>query len=118
MTASVGSSIVRTEDRRLITGAGEYVADVNRPGQVWARIVRSPVAHGAVLGVDLDAARELRGVIGAFSAADMPALADTPIPLRMEAGEESPVPLFGLQPIIALRPGALRRRAGRDRRRR
>ncbi len=101
MTASVGSSIVRTEDRRLITGAGEYVADVNRPGQVWARIVRSPVAHGAVLGVDLDAARELRGVIGAFSAADMPALADTPIPLRMEAGEESPVPLFGLQPIIA-----------------
>jgi CO/xanthine dehydrogenase Mo-binding subunit len=101
VTATVGSSIARTEDRRLITGAGEYVADVSRPGQVWARIVRSPVAHGNLLGVDLDAARELPGVIGAFSAADAPELAATRIPLRMEAGEESPVPLFGLQPIIA-----------------
>jgi len=99
--AAVGRSIARTEDRRLLTGAGEYVADVSRPGQVWARIVRSPVAHGALLGVDLADARALPGVVGAFSAADAPVLADARIPLRMEAGEESPVPLFGLQPIIA-----------------
>ncbi len=99
--AAVGSSIARTEDRRLLTGAGEYVADVRRPGQVWARIVRSPVAHGAVIGVDLAAAQSLPGVIAAFSAAEAPALADARIPLRMESGEESPVPLFGLQPIIA-----------------
>ncbi len=99
--AAVGSSVARTEDRRLITGAGEYVADLSRPGQVWARVVRSPVAHGALLGVDLAGALAFPGVIGAFSAADAPALADTRIPLRMESGEESPVPLFGLQPIIA-----------------
>ena len=74
---------------------------MSRPGQVWARIVRSPVAHGAVLGVDLAAAQSLPGVIAAFSAAEAPALADARIPLRMESGEESPVPLFGLQPIIA-----------------
>jgi aerobic carbon-monoxide dehydrogenase large subunit len=101
VTRAVGRSIVRLEDRRLVTGAGEYVADVHRPGQVWARIVRSPVAHGALLGVDLAAARTFPGVIAAFSAADAPELAGTRIPLRMEAGEESPVPLFGLQPIIA-----------------
>ncbi|HEV2590886.1 MAG TPA: molybdopterin cofactor-binding domain-containing protein, partial [Gaiellaceae bacterium] len=100
MTA-VGSSFTRTEDLRLITGAGEYVADVSRPGQLWARIVRSPVAHGTILEVDLSEARAYPGVVGAFSAADAPALAGTRIPLRMEAGEESPVPLFGLQPIIA-----------------
>jgi carbon-monoxide dehydrogenase large subunit len=99
--ATVGSSIARTEDRRLITGAGEYVADVSRPDQVWARIVRSPVAHGALVGVDLSGAVALPGVIAAFSAADIPELAGTRIPLRMEAGEESPVPLFGLQPVIA-----------------
>ncbi len=101
MTGVVGNSIVRTEDRRLITGTGEYVADVSRPGQLWARIVRSPVAHGAVLGVDLSSAIAVPGVVGAFSAVDAPELADTRIPLRMEAGEESPVPLFGLQPVIA-----------------
>jgi carbon-monoxide dehydrogenase large subunit len=99
--AAVGRSIVRTEDRRLLTGAGEYIADVSRPGQVWARIVRSPVANGALLGVDLADALALPGVVGAFSALDAPELADARIPLRMESGEESPVPLFGLQPIIA-----------------
>jgi len=99
--AAVGRSIVRTEDRRLVTGAGEYIADVSRPGQVWARIVRSPVAHGALLGVDLSGAQALPGVVGAFTAVEAPMLADARIPLRMESGEESPVPLFGLQPIIA-----------------
>ncbi|MGH2850404.1 MAG: xanthine dehydrogenase family protein molybdopterin-binding subunit [Solirubrobacteraceae bacterium] len=99
--AAVGRGLQRTEDRRLITGGGEYVADVTRPGQLWARIVRSPVAHGLILDVDLSDARALPGVAGAFSAADAPALAAARIPLRMEAGEESPVPLFGLQPIIA-----------------
>ena len=98
---AVGSSIARLEDRRLVTGAGEYVADVSRPGQLCARIVRSPVAHGSLLEVDLARAQAFPGVIGAFSATDAPALAGARIPLRMESGEESPVPLFGLQPIIA-----------------
>jgi CO/xanthine dehydrogenase Mo-binding subunit len=98
---AVGRSTARLEDRRLLTGAGEYIGDVSRPGQVWARIVRSPVAHGALLGVDLAGARAFPGVVGAFSAVDAPVLADARIPLRMEPGEESPVPLFGLQPVIA-----------------
>jgi carbon-monoxide dehydrogenase large subunit len=99
--ASVGRALTRSEDRRLITGSGEYVADVTRPGQLWARIVRSPVAHGVIRDIDLSDARALPGVAGAFSAGDAPTLAAARIPLRMEAGEESPVPTFGLQPIIA-----------------
>ena len=99
--SKLGQAIHRLEDRRLITGSGIYVADVNRPGQVWARIVRSPVAHGRILDIDLDAAREMPGVIGAFSAGDAPELASAQIPLRLEAGEDSPIPDWGLQPIIA-----------------
>jgi len=97
----VGRGVTRLEDRRLITGAGEYIGDVTRPGQLWARVVRSPVAHGAIVNVDVSAARALPEVAGAFSAADVPELAAARIPLRMEVGEESPVPTFGLQPIIA-----------------
>ncbi len=97
----VGRRVTRVEDRRLITGAGEYIADVTRPGQLWARIIRSPVAHGVITNVDVSAAQSLPGVAGVFSAADAPELAAARIPLRMEAGEESPVPTFGLQPIIA-----------------
>jgi carbon-monoxide dehydrogenase large subunit len=98
---AVGQRIQRVEDRRLGTGTGQYVGDVTRPGQLWARIVRSPVAHGLIRGLELADASALPGVAGVFSAADAPALAAARIPLRMEPGEESPVPLFGLQPIIA-----------------
>lgn len=97
----IGKPIRRSEDRALVTGRGQYAADLQRPGQVWARIVRSPVAHGAVGAVELDGARALPGVIGAYAAGDAPRLAAARIPLRMEAGEESPVPEWGLQPIIA-----------------
>jgi carbon-monoxide dehydrogenase large subunit len=97
----VGRGVTRVEDLRLITGAGEYIGDVRRPGQLWARVIRSPVAHGVITNVDLSAAQALPGVAGVFSAADAPELAAARIPLRMEVGEESPVPTFGLQPIIA-----------------
>ena len=100
-TGAVGRAIARTEDRRLVTGAGEYIGDVSRPGQLWARVVRRPVAHGTILVIDARDARALPGVAAVFTAADAPELAAARIPLRMESGEESPVPLFGLQPIIA-----------------
>lgn len=97
----IGRPIRRLEDRRLVSGAGRYVADVQRPGQVWARIVRSPIAHGAIMELDLSAARGMPGVIAAYAAADAPSLADARIPLRMEPGEEAPVPDWSLQPILA-----------------
>ncbi len=97
----LGQPVRRLEDRCLVTGAGEYVADVNRPGQVWARIIRSPVAHGRIIDIDLDPARAMPGVIGAYAAADAPELAEARIPLRLEVGEVSGLPEWGLQPILA-----------------
>src|SRR5262249_39127243 len=38
-----GRSVPRKEDRRLVTGRGRYVDDVNRPGQLHAAFVRSEV---------------------------------------------------------------------------
>lgn len=99
--ALVGKPVRRLEDRALVTGSGQYAADVHRPGQLWARIIRSPVAHGAIVEVDLESAREMPGVVGAYGGAEVPELAAARIPLRMEAGEESPVPEWGLQPVIA-----------------
>jgi aerobic carbon-monoxide dehydrogenase large subunit len=97
----VGKPIRRLEDRALVTGRGQYAADLHRPGQLWARIVRSPVAHGAIVSVDLEAVRDMPGVIGAYASGDAPELAAARIPPRLEAGEESPIPGWGLQPIIA-----------------
>ena len=43
----VGRSVRRVEDARLLRGAGRFVDDVDRPGQLWMRVVRSPSARRA-----------------------------------------------------------------------
>jgi carbon-monoxide dehydrogenase large subunit len=80
---SVGKPILRKEDDRLIKGLGCFVGDVNRPNQVYARIVRSQVAHAKLVAVHLEEARARPGCIAAFAAADIPGIADKKIPIRI-----------------------------------
>ncbi len=44
----MGHSVKRKEDPRFIRGQGEYIDDVNLPGQLWLDIVRSPYAHATI----------------------------------------------------------------------
>src|ERR1700744_1967083 len=57
-----GTSVKRSEDLRILAGAGHYVDDIKLPGMLHAAFVRSPLAHGRVLAVDPSAARALPGV--------------------------------------------------------
>lgn len=93
----IGASLERVEDQRLLTGRGQYVADLDEPGALHAAILRSPVAHGRIIGLGLDAARALPGVRAIVTAADIPRPVPK-IPLRLV-----PLPEFEpyLQPIIA-----------------
>jgi carbon-monoxide dehydrogenase large subunit len=76
----VGRAVPRVEDRRLLTGTGAYVADMDLDGQLHMRVVRSELAHAAVHSVDTAAARQREGVIGVFTAGDVP---DVRIPVRL-----------------------------------
>lgn len=69
----MGASVRRKEDYRFITGNGNYVDDINRPNQVYAYIVRSPVAHARLAGVDSAAALAVPGVVAVLTGADMAA---------------------------------------------
>ncbi len=40
--SAVGRRMGRLEDRRLLRGLGHFVDDVNRVGQLWMRVFRSP----------------------------------------------------------------------------
>jgi aerobic carbon-monoxide dehydrogenase large subunit len=94
----VGRSVRRVEDARLLTGAGRFVDDVDRAGQLWMRVVRSPSAHAELRGIDTAAAREIDGVCAVVTAAD---LGDPPphIPVRLETAD---APLGDcLQPVLA-----------------
>lgn len=63
----IGHSLKRLEDRPLLLGAGAFAADCNWPGQIFMRIVRSPVAFGKILGVDATEAVQLEGVVAVWT---------------------------------------------------
>jgi carbon-monoxide dehydrogenase large subunit len=69
----VGTSVPRKEDRKLVTGNGQFIDNLNLPGQVWLEVVRSPHAHARIASVDLTKARALPGVHAAFSGAELAA---------------------------------------------
>jgi len=72
MTAPIGLSVKRREDRRLLTGRGRYVDDVRLPHLCHAAIVRSPHAHARIVGVDARRATALPGVLAVLTIADLP----------------------------------------------
>jgi carbon-monoxide dehydrogenase large subunit len=70
---AVGQPVTRKEDPKLLRGEGRYTDDISLPGQVYAVIVRSRVAHGRLLGIDTEAARTMPGVLGVYTGADLAA---------------------------------------------
>lgn len=67
----VGDAPLRREDARFVAGAGRYLDDLAFDGLAYAAFVRSPYAHAAVESVDVDAAKNMPGVLGAFTAIDL-----------------------------------------------
>ena len=58
----IGKRIPRLSGRDKVTGKAKYTFDINRPGMLYGRILRSEVAHANVVGVDLSEAQALPGV--------------------------------------------------------
>ena len=72
----MGTRVLRTEDPRLLTHGGVYTDDMRVPeltGAAHVTIVRSPLAHGLITGIDASAAAAMPGVVAVLTAADLPA---------------------------------------------
>jgi carbon-monoxide dehydrogenase large subunit len=67
----IGKSVKRVEDKRFITGHGNYTDDIVLPQQTFASFVRSQYAHAKILSVDVTAARAMPGVIAIYTGADV-----------------------------------------------
>jgi aerobic carbon-monoxide dehydrogenase large subunit len=61
----------RLEDQRMITGHGQYIDDLNKPGMVHVAFVRSTVARGRIINLDATEARQVPGVIAVLTAAEI-----------------------------------------------
>jgi len=97
----IGQPLPRVEDYRLVTGRGQFVADVQPDGLIQAAILRSPVAHGRIVSIDTEAALALPGVHGVITAREIGEALDQvmpEIPVRMAPIEQQE---RFLQPVIA-----------------
>lgn len=61
----------RLEDHRFLTGAGRYVGDLVEPDDLHAHFYRSPVAHGVLGDVDIEAAANAPGVVAVLTSVDL-----------------------------------------------
>ena len=70
----LGNRVVRVEDPGLLTGATQFVGDIDDPlldGALHVTYVRSAMAHARFAVVDIADALQQPGVVGVFTAADL-----------------------------------------------
>ena len=58
----IGQPVPREEDPYLLRGNGRYVDDVTAGGQLHATVLRSPLPHAKINGIDTAAAKSAPGV--------------------------------------------------------
>ncbi|MDB5841102.1 MAG: carbon monoxide dehydrogenase [Herminiimonas sp.] len=78
----MGRPLPRSEDFRMLTGAGCYIDDFQCEDMVYAVVIRSAVGHARINGVDASAALDLPGVLAVYTWDDIKDLA-RPIPIRL-----------------------------------
>ncbi len=58
----VGKRIPRIDGYERVTGQAQYTGDVQLPGMLYARVLRSPHPHAKIVGIDSSKAEKLPGV--------------------------------------------------------
>lgn len=58
----IGKNIKRIDGPAKVSGKAKYTYDLNRPGMLFGKIVRSPYAHAKITGIDMSVAEKMPGV--------------------------------------------------------
>ncbi|MDO9498515.1 xanthine dehydrogenase family protein molybdopterin-binding subunit [Falsiroseomonas sp.] len=99
----IGASLRRKEDYRFLLGRGQYVDDLNRPGQTHAVMLRSPHAHATIDRIDTAAAKAMPGVKAIFVGEDMAAESIGGIPCGWQIHNKDGSPMAEpMHPALAL----------------
>ncbi len=70
--SGVGASIRKNDAIPKVTGAAVFAADIKRPGMLFAKVLRSKVAHAELTGIDTSEAARQPGVVRVLTANDVP----------------------------------------------
>lgn len=68
---SVGIPSPRVEGEQKVAGGAVYAVDVVLPDMLWAKVARSPIAHGRIKKIDIAKALALPGVNAIVTGADL-----------------------------------------------
>lgn len=97
----VGQRVRRTEDPRLLAGAGRYVDDLAPPGTLHVAIRRSDQPHARIRGIAAAEALALPGIVAVFDATDLEDMIRPATPASRMAG-------YHATPIRPLARGVVR----------
>lgn len=67
----IGQPVPRADAQRLLQGRGRFVDDLQLPRMVHAAFLRSPIAHGRIVELDVEAARAMPGVVAVITGDDL-----------------------------------------------
>ncbi len=69
--SAVGSSIPRVDGNAKVSGAAQYTADIELPGMLHAKALRSPHPHARLVSIDVSKAAALPGVAAVVTRDDL-----------------------------------------------
>src|SRR5271165_634298 len=82
----VGQRVKRTEDPRLLAGAGRYVDDITPPGTLHIALRRSDQPHARIKSIDSGDAFSVPGVVAIYDATDLEGQIQPAIPASKMKG--------------------------------
>jgi CO/xanthine dehydrogenase Mo-binding subunit len=68
----IGHSVPRRDGTGHVTGQTKYVDDISFPDMLHLKMVRSPIHHGILKGIDFSEAEKVPGFVRALTAEDVP----------------------------------------------
>ena len=69
----IGQGMKRKEDQRFLTGQGQYTDDLAVAGMARAVLVRAPMAHARITGIETAGAKAAPGVLAVLTGEDVAA---------------------------------------------
>lgn len=84
-----------------ITGKARYVNDLSFPGMLYVQTVRIPFAHARIINIDCTEALKEKGVVGVYTAKDVPGVNQKPKDRPVLADQETKYTGDGVAIVVA-----------------
>lgn len=90
-TRYIGKNVPRVDAAAKVTGRARYAGDLELPGMLFGKLLRSPLAHARIKQIDISRARALPGVKAVITGKDTPGIKYGNWRLMPDTQDETPL---------------------------